>query len=515
MRIITITATIALLLACGRDTNQAEVKLVGVGYHPDEVGPSPTPYGGVVEYDHVDFAAAGLPLSLMGLGGTDPAGPGLNNFAPPYEGIFGFSYIFDTKLPAGDTLANVGSAPPEVEGTCYTAFEPSGPIGSFTTVDVGDHMEFATGTEGLKADGAAGLRMERLPADYPPDAQDMFVYYIGFEYYKPFEMTHKVPSDADPDNPGAMVDATYRKMNYPFGEEVQFRYPGGFARFDQAISSMPRPSHSVDPNAIRLPAPLGAVMLDWTGPRYDLNGEVLLDNGDRINRCFEFYEGREDDPNRTREDCETPEPLPSTASDYNDFEGQVYTGPWDTADGVTFTWDTEDDAGEPLEGDQIVLSVRWMAPVDTEDPQFAHRVHDDGGPAQVCDDERDLEFEFDEARYTTDGETLNSELRGDPFSQMATVTCLLPATAGTFTLTQDHLQGALDHVALQPDGAGGVVFFFSRGNEMDANNVPSVKDQFSQQHFIDPIKLTARAIRIGRFWWDPDSSIDSSESGEE
>jgi len=284
----------------------------------------------------------------------------------------------------------------------------------------------------------------------------------------------------------------------------------------------------VDPNTITLPSELGAVMLDWDGPRFDPRGEVLIDtsdNDDRVNRCFEFYEGREDDPTRTREDCETPVTLPTGAGTYNTFEGQIYTGPWDTTDedgdglgdGVTFTWATEDDNGEPLQGDQIVLSLRWMAPVDTDDPQFARIVNEDGDPARVCDDPRDTELEFNEGAYTVDGagDELLPELSGDPFSQMATVTCLLPASAGTFTLTQEHVQSALDHVALQPDGAGGVVFFFSRGNEAEALNVPPVKDQYSQKHLIDPIKLTARAIRIGRFWWDPDSSLGSDAGGEE
>lgn len=510
LRMTTLSVLLALVAACGRPNTPSEVKFVGAGYMPDEVGPSPTPYGGVVEYDHIDFGGAGLPLALMGLSGTDPAGPQLLDFAPPYEGVFGFSYIFDEKLTAGDTFANVGAAPPELEDSCYASFEPTGPIGSFTTVDLGDFLEFATGDQGLMAPDAAGLRMERSPTDYPPDAQGVFVYYIGFEYYKPFELMYNTVNPEDPTNPMAMGQRVYRRKNYPFGESVVFSYPGGFADYNQAVSSIPHPSSTVDSNRMDLPNRLGPVMMSWKGPRFDARGNEIASTAgtdEAINRCFEFYEGRGEDPARALADCGSPVQLPSALATYNSFEGQMYTGPWESDDGVTFQWDTTDDAGQPLKGDQIVLSVRWMAPVDRDDPNYARRVvAGTSEAASTC--ATDTSFEFDAQTYTVDG-TPNGELvpslQGDPFSQLANVTCLLK-NDGEFTLTKEHVARALEHVALSPDGAGGVVFFFSRGNEADANSVPPVKDQFGQKHMIDPIKMTARSIRIGRFHWNNDSA---------
>ncbi len=510
-RILTITTITALLLSCARPNTPSDVKLVGVGYHPDEVGPSPTPYGGVVEYDHVDFAGAGLPLALMGLGGTDGAGPELSSFEPPYSGIFGFSYIFDQKLPAADTLSQIGAAPPEQPDSCYTAFDPSGPIGSFTTVDVGDKMVFSTGDQGL-VPGAAGLTMGRVPADYPPDAQDLFVYYIGFEAYAPTPRVRYEPDPNDPTNPAAMREVEYKRQNYPFGQEVEWTYPGGFARFDQAVSSLPQPSTVVGTNTIQLPDELGSVALEWTGPRYDTNGD-LMDIG-LHQRCFEFYQGRTVDGEFSLEDCAEAVELPTAGGEYNTFGGQMYTGPWEADEGVTFKWDVTDADGELLQGDEIVLSVRWMAPVDRDDPQYAVKVQEGSDQsAQAC--EEDFEFTFDEARYTVDGDgrDLVPSLRGDPFNQTATVTCLLE-NDGEFTLTRDHLQRALEHVELTPDGADGVVFFFSRGNSADASEMPPVKDQFGQKRVIDPVKLISRTIRIGRFQWDPEAlNTDGSADG--
>ena len=83
---------------CGRAVETSDVKLVGVGNNPDEIGPAPTPYGGLVEYNHVDFSGGALPLGAMGLSSYTEAGPSILNMEPPYGAVFGLSYIFDAKL---------------------------------------------------------------------------------------------------------------------------------------------------------------------------------------------------------------------------------------------------------------------------------------------------------------------------------------------------------------------------------------------------------------------------------
>ena len=489
-----ILATLALT-ACEapfgrRAGTEADVKFVGVGVHPDEVGPPPEPYGGVVEYDHVDFAGAGLPLGLMGLSGSDAVGPNLLSFEPPYSAVFGFSYIFDTKLSAASTLAQVGAAPPAAEGTCYTSYSPSGPIGSFTTADVGDYMEFSTGgTIGIDEE-AEGIRFSRTPADYPANAADTFVYYIGVEAYTPQPRTHLVPSSDAPDDPAAMVPSVYRQANYPFGENLTFRFPGGHTRPDQNVSSIPLPNSAAGDAEIPMPDALGPVRISWSGPRYNANAEVVSDSGIQ-DRCFEFVDTRADGE-LTLDDCRELADPPGDAQTFDSFPGQVFTGPWDTDDGVTFEWDPNG------QGDQIALSVRFMAPVDLDASDYQVLTVGEGATErspQACEE--------DEAEpkplYASEAQ-LPSGLRGDPQSQMAIVSCLLENN-GSFTLTRDHLADALDFVEAEPDGAGGVVFFFSRGTQTPVP-VPAAKDAFGQRQVIDSILVTTRSVRIGRFHWE-------------
>ena len=85
MNMRTILPLLALLpaLSCAPEYDDVPVKLVGVGYDPDEIGPAPTPYGGVVEYSWVNFAGGGLSLALMGLGSFDEVGPQMVGYRPP------------------------------------------------------------------------------------------------------------------------------------------------------------------------------------------------------------------------------------------------------------------------------------------------------------------------------------------------------------------------------------------------------------------------------------------------
>ena len=482
--------TLALLLATGcRPSEEADVKLVGVGMNPEEIGPTPTAYGGTVEYAHLDFGGAGLPLAFLGLLGYDGVGPQTSSFEPPYGAVMAFSYIFDNRLPAAATLSQVGGAPPNTEDTCYTVIEPTGPIGSFTTVDVGAEMSFFT------PDGTAGMTLPRVPADYPPDPQDLFVYYSGFESYRPYGREHLVPDPADPGNPQAMISEVYKPPNYPFGSEVEWSFPGGFSSFDQPVGSIPRPSTaSPDGNpVVQVPDELGGVRLEWDGALRDHTGEILSDEGVQ-SRCFEFYEGRPVEPAEAA-DCDVLPDLPSAQGEYDAFRGQMYTAPWDTEDGVTFEWTPKE------HGDQVTLTVRFLAKVELDDPNLtvASIADDDGDyrDAQECE-EADAEFVFDEERFSNSDGSLSAGLHGDPLSKLVEVNCLL-ADDGEYTLTESAVAEALSFA--EERSAGGVVFFFGRASDVDAD-VPPAKDPYDQRHDISPIKLTAKTLRLGRFWWD-------------
>ncbi|MDP2315573.1 MAG: hypothetical protein Q8P41_21925 [Pseudomonadota bacterium] len=491
-------------LSCAPAYEDIPVKLVGVGYNPDEIGPSPTPYGGVVEYSWVNFAGGGLSLALMGLGSFDEVGPQMVGYSPPFAAVYGFSYVFDTKLSAADSLGGVTSVPPEVDNTCYTTFQAAGPIGSFKTVDVGSWMEFAT------EDGEGGLRLERLPGDYPDDEQDLFIYYSTIDYWAAEAIYGLVPKEGS-DRPDRMQETLVRGRNFPFGENVEFRFPGALARQEAPIGSLPLPSASVGNASFALPNRPGGIQLEWVGTRYDALGHVVADG--EQSTCLSYAApGTAPVDAEGCADADTPEAT--------EFTGQIYTGPWDTEEGkVTFRW-TPGDGSNPDE--YVSLAVRFLGPVDEDDRSFGERVMkvtpDDDAQAAwraavrsgsipdgteqpegrraptACED--DAEWVFDDTYMTAEG-TLTPALRGDPMNNIAEVTCRLPDSAGEFVLTNEILEEALTYA--RSHGAEGAVFYLARSTEIEAK-VPPAKDQYRQKLDISPIKLTSRAIDIGRFW---------------
>jgi hypothetical protein len=481
-------ASILVLTACGRPVTDADVRLVGVGNDPDQIGPAPIPYGGVVGYDHVELAGGGLALAHMGLGSFDEVGPGIVGFAPPYDAVIGFSYLFDQKLPAASTLTFTAPVPPSTPDTCYTVVEPEGPIGSFNTVDVGDYMAFTT------ADGANEFKMGRVPADLPPKANNLFVYYSTVEPYAPTARTHLVPG-ADPTDASAMVEEVWKKPNYPYGQEMIYHFPGGYTRFDQGISSIPRPSGAASTGSpkITLPQSVGGVLMSWNGPQYDENGGDVADG--EHTACIEYYGAGRVAPPGTPADCLVPGPIPNDDQTYDSFPGQIYTGPWDSASGVNFQW-------TPTEADDTVaLAVRFMAPVDPNDPNYlTPQVPGDDGyrSATMCEqDDPDAEMRFDQS-FLDDQGNLARTLQGDPFSRMVEVSCLL-ADDGDYTLDNSQLTDAMAYLATHQ--AGGAIFFFSRGTKVEAD-VPDAKDLYDQLHEITPIVISSKDVKIGRFQWN-------------
>lgn len=499
-----LSASLALLLTgCGRNTTEAEVKMVGVGMNPETVGAAPEQVGGVVEYNHVGFGGGGLPLGLLGLAAYEPAGPQIIGFAPPYDAVMGFSYVFDRRLSVAH-MSSVAPMGPAAEDTCFTLMEPAGPIGSFTTVDVGDWMNF-------KTEDGRGISMTRMPTDYPPDPQGMFIYYFGVESHMPETRYHLAPDPADPTNPAAMKPAVWRPSNYPFGETVTWSFPGGFSNFDEPVGSVPQPSHAIEEPQVHLPAELGGVLLQWEGPRFDAAGNEIADSGPQ-SRCFEFAGDRADLPDAVT-DCDTVNQGPTTAAEYDKFPGQIYTAPWDTAGGVTLKWAPKEN------GDTVNVMVRFLSPIDREDPGFMKpEVDYDGGTrrATVCEeDDETTEWVFDYDTYgakDSDGNLIIGEdglpelgagLQGDPNSRMAEVVCTMKDD-GEFTLTEDMFTEALAYVNGRKAAPGGVIFFVSRTQNTKVV-IPDAKDQYNQRHVISPVSVQASASRVGRFHWNPAS----------
>jgi hypothetical protein len=501
---------VLVLAGCGRDVTPSDVKLLNVGNDPEQIGPAPTPYGGIVEYNHVDIAGGALPLGVMGLRGYTQIGPDLLSMAPPYEAVFALSYLFDVKLRGASNLALVLPPPPAAAGSCYTQIEPQGPFDSgFNTVDVGDWLDFRRADDDTRI-----VRMERIPRDYPPESARLSVYYQQLEGFSPSARTRLVPAEGS-DDPADMVEVPYRFANFPFGEEVTLQFPGGFTTFDRPVASIPHPSASVDPTVLTLPQPVGGVQLDWNGPKwaYQLGSGGFswgLAEGTTHSTCLEFTDrtqyGDPAAPPESPDECGLITPYPGRY--YKTFKGQMYTGPWSTDDKqVMFSW--VDDGSD----DEMVVAVKFLAGVDPTDDNFVYGAVATGDPdtpyrsAQVCEVP---EYIFDSGRFSNeDGSTILS-LQGNPSDVLAQVVCKVDKSAGSFALTQEILQDGLDYA--RERGGGGAIFLVGRVRDVEAQ-IPGVKDPYDQLHDVNPIKIATRAVKVGRFFWDFEA--DSPAGGEQ
>jgi len=135
------------------------------------------------------------------------------------------------------------------------------------------------------ADGS-GFRVDRVPTDYPPDPQDMFIYYSALETWKSTPGTHLVPG-ADEDA-GSMTSEVIRPVNFPFATEVALSFPGGIAQEHAPVGSLPLPSTAVGNPVVRLPNRIDGLRLSWNGPRYDGDGVVISEDGPQAT-CLKYF----------------------------------------------------------------------------------------------------------------------------------------------------------------------------------------------------------------------------------
>lgn len=513
-----------VIVSCGRPVSEADVKMAGVGLNPDEIGPSPDYYGGYVELDWFNFAGGGLTLAAMGLASYDEVGPDLIGFKPPYAAVYGLAFIFDEQVPAPDVHHGSIGVPPTVEDACWTNYEPFSFLMA-STVELGDAMTFTA--VGAEEGEEMEFELGRYPEIYPPNPQDVFVYYNQVASWLQSPMTHYVPDGA-----GAMVEEVLRTPNFRHGAQVEFFFPGGVPPVEAPVSSIPRSSASVSQTeTLSLPSRASSLSLSWNGPTYSTRGGVVAESGD-FATCVHYLGEAVDFDGDALPDCTQSIEPPNN----DDWGGQIYTGPWDASDGaVTFHWTpgvSEEGCGSdinaaPCSGETVTLNVRFLGPVDRSEASFqvgriplnapadveasfasdVARGYADGElpqgyrPTLACDDPEEVEWIFDPTLERADGETTLA-LQGDPSYNLVEVSCRL-ADDGEFTLTTEHLANALEYAGRKD--AGGAMFFFGRSTELDAV-VPDVRDQEGFRRSIEPIKIRANSVEVGRFWFDGQGS---------
>lgn len=537
-------ASVLLLLAgCGRDAEVEDFKTPGVGLNPDEIGPAPVQQGGLFEYHYIDFAGAALPLGLTGLVAFDPVGPEMLSMLPPYAMVYGQGFVLSSDIPQMDVAFGTFGAPLDTPGSCYTNYEPRAYLN--TMADVGQAITFSG--EGFE------YEIGRRPALYAEANQkNLFPYYSGIAPHRPTALTGLV--DAGEGSFAGLERQVIRPANWRHGAKVDIHFPGGIPPEDSSVSSIPMPVGALGADTTHyLPGAPDGVMLSWSGPLYDADGNEV-GSGEQ-SRCLTFADLGYTPS--SPEDClpgALPDPAVSTVVDdifdsegnlvATGLKGQMYTAPWDTdgGSGVTFSWPE----GSIGEGETVVVGVRLLGEVDLDSqykqiaqipvqpsPNLEDRwnMFADGNPAPepddtiiydlieygaemptdtlyreplACENEAngDFEWEPDPSIYkdgNPDNGYINS-LQGEPTHTLAELVCNVPvAGTNSFTVTPDMLKFARDYGELH--GASGAIFYFARSTTKNLDT-PDVRDRYGNRKEISDVRVVTTSAKLGRFWWN-------------
>lgn len=214
-----------LVPGCARDTSDAGVKPVGVGYEPGDLFPAPERRGGVVDMTLVQTRGTNLDFGVTGFFGS--AGAFTDTSSDPFDALLSFSYFFAPAIVAADELSLLTPKGPDLPDACFVRTPGRGPLGSFRTVDVGEEMVFTN------ADEDPALRSEfvmtRDPSDYPLNTSSVFIYYVGTAPYR--------------------IDDPILPDNWPFSQDVELQFEGALPPENAPVASIPLPSDAADERA--------------------------------------------------------------------------------------------------------------------------------------------------------------------------------------------------------------------------------------------------------------------------
>jgi len=218
---------------CGRDVSPAGVKQVGVGIEPGELQANPEPRGGLIDYVLLELRGKWLDLgsTITGLYG---AGDAFTNGEDPFRTVMGFSYVFNPALTAADEVSLITPKGPDAVDSCYPLINNIGPLGSFTTVDLGDSMVIR---DQETAGRQTRFSLDRNPLDYPTLTSDVFIYYIGSQAY--LSRSH-----VDGDVLGWAQE--HLVPNWEFDRPMDLVFGGGIPPENAPVAAIPLPSDAAD-----------------------------------------------------------------------------------------------------------------------------------------------------------------------------------------------------------------------------------------------------------------------------
>ena len=266
-----------------------------------------------------------------------------------------------------------------------------------------------------------------------------------------------------------------------------------------------------------LPSKTRGLTVTWNGPQYSGDGVVLAEDGEHT-VCMQFSTSvSEEGGPQGPADCLDVIPVENPKEGQFD-RGQMYTGPWETTNGVTVRWLPN----ENTVNETVSISVRFLGSVDEEDSSFVSevvKVNKDGAvqgvwdaairggsipegaecpatgsrPALPCDE--NIVYEFDQSLKRGDGYI--PSLQGHPSKNLVETTCTVQDVAGEFVITTEMLEQALAYA--KQHSAKGAVFYFNRTTK-SSFSVPPVRDAFGTLKEPGDILVVSNSVQIGRFW---------------
>ncbi len=521
-----VLVTIATLAAagCARNTGEAGVKPIGVGFDPGDIFAAPEAKGGVIDFTLARLRGHALDLGITGFFGS--AGAFVDPEEEPFDSTLGFGYLFSPAITAADEYGLISPKGPDVPDACFVQINTRGPLGSFRTVDVGERITLRSvdSADGDDDDSAGGfmqdslLTLSRDPQDYPINTTNVFLLYSGFDNFR--ESTDFLPG------------------NWTFGSEMELHFDGGLPPGGAPVASIPLSSEQEDP---RVGKPAGDPRI-WSAdeltnvfvsnqedgadaelmryaPTTDGLPSPLLNDG-VINVTWDAAENQPDrslvtislkllgtdDEGSTLDDgqsCVPAEPFEpgdgvkdlSWQIEYNDIKkrwcdpdfepdvtvGNVEGGDFFDENGVADTEDTchdgidQDGNGRCDEGGCFDADGNWLDP----DPTCARHT-------------------FQTSACGSDGlcRATGGSRSGD--GTLGELICSAEDT-GQFTVPADEIEDLLSQV--DASAAEGAVVIVARTSDTDIT-VPMVRDPVGNQDDINPVRVRTSQVHYGRLAWE-------------
>jgi len=519
---ILLSLSLMLALGCSRNTSDAGVKAIGVGYDPGELYAGPEARGGIIDAAVMEMKGTHLDLGVTGFFGTadaftDPAND-------PFKLVLGFSYLFSPAILSADEWQLATPKGPDLVDDCLVQLNTRGPLGSFRTVDVGDSMVLTNGA----SDPA--LRTEfsliRNPQDYPSGASVSVNYSAVTNYLEGHPLL---------------------AGNWAYDEDIYLHFDGGLPPDDVAVASIPMSSQQEDPRVdkdagapfVRSPEKLAGVMVsnlaepeedDWVVMRYQPTASGLPDPRG------------EDGVINVKWDALSNEEASSGAPGHFSADGSQVTVNLKLLGVPTQGSLTEDgnlcepaevlpvpDGGEKTElwlAQYEASKVNWCDPGYEPDPTLGN---DETGIDPLGEDTCHNGIDEDEdgfcdeggclaedgitwllpdsncARHSYQAATCGSDslcvpVGGDRYveAHQGDVICTA-ADDGSFTISAETVDSLLSQV--DPATIGGAVLLVTRTSEKDIK-VPAVRDPIGNIDDINPVRFRTSEVQVGRFSWE-------------